>query len=90
MKGRKVIYRNDLAISSDGEPGKYLYAIAQTHYFNDKRSPAHADVAGVLAAMRSVGLLDLLSSAPAGPSVARPISMPVCAASLRNLVRKAG
>ncbi len=47
-------------------------------------------------ALRSVGLLDVLSSTPASPSgaaappVARLVSMPVCAASLRNLVRKAG
>ena len=41
-------------------------------------------------ALRSLGLLDVLSSTPAGPSVARLVSMPVCASSLRNLVRKAG
>jgi hypothetical protein len=40
--------------------------------------------------LRSVGLLDILSSMPAGASVARLVSMPVCAASLRNLVRNAG
>ena len=41
-------------------------------------------------ALRSVGLLDVLSSTPAEPSVARLVSMPVCTASLRNLVRNAG
>ena len=48
-------------------------------------------------ALRSVGLLDVLSSTSAGPSVAlaemrqmRLASTPVCAASLRNLVRNAG
>jgi len=48
-------------------------------------------------ALRSVGLLDVLSSTSAGPSVAlaekrqmRLVSTPVCAASLRNLVRNAG
>jgi hypothetical protein len=41
-------------------------------------------------ALRSVGLLDVLSSTSAGRSVARLVSTPVCAASLRNLVRKAG
>ncbi len=41
-------------------------------------------------ALRSVGLLDVLSSTSAGPSVARLVSTPVCAASLRNLVRIAG
>ncbi len=41
-------------------------------------------------ALRSVGLLDVLSSTSAGPLVARLVSTPVCAASLRNLVRKAG
>jgi hypothetical protein len=41
-------------------------------------------------ALRSLGLLDVLSSTPAGPSVARLVSTPVCAASLRNPVRNAG
>jgi hypothetical protein len=48
-------------------------------------------------ASRSFGLLDVLSSTPAEPSIAmakrcqmRLVSMPVCASSLRNLVRKAG
>ena len=48
-------------------------------------------------ALRSVGLLDVLSSTSAGPSVAlaemrqvRLVSTPVCVASLRNLVRNAG
>ena len=45
---------------------------------------------GTSTALRSLGLLDVLSSTPAGPSVARLVSMPVCASSLRNLVRKAG
>jgi predicted alpha-1,2-mannosidase len=52
-------------------------------------STAAADP-GMSTALRSVGLLDILSSMPAGPSVARLVSMPVCAASLRNLVRNAG
>jgi hypothetical protein len=37
---------------------------------------------GMSTALRSVGLLDVLSSTPAGPSVARLVSMPVCASSL--------
>jgi len=41
-------------------------------------------------AFRSVGPLDVLSSTPPGPSVARLVSIPICAASLRNLVRNAG
>jgi hypothetical protein len=52
---------------------------------------------GMSTALRSVGLPDILSSMPAGPSVAlagmrqmRLVSMPVYAASLRNLVRNAG
>jgi len=52
---------------------------------------------GMSIALRSVGLLDVLSSTSAGPSVAlaekrqmRLVSTPVCAASLRNLVRNAG
>ncbi|MGA2264141.1 MAG: hypothetical protein ABSH28_22245, partial [Acidobacteriota bacterium] len=52
-------------------------------------STAAADT-GMSTALRSVGLLDVLSSTPAEPSVARLVSMPVCAASLRNLVRNAG
>jgi hypothetical protein len=45
---------------------------------------------GMFTSLRSLGLLDVLSSTPAGPSVARLVSMPVCAASLRNPVRNAG
>ncbi len=41
-------------------------------------------------ALHSRGLLDVLSTTPDEPSVTRLVSMPVCAASLRNLVRKAG
>ena len=52
-------------------------------------STAAADP-GMSTALRSVGLLDVLSSTSAGPSVARLVSTPVCAASLRNLVRNAG
>ncbi len=42
-------------------------------------STAAADP-GMSTGLRSVGLLDVLSSTPAEPSVARPVSMPVCAA----------
>ena len=45
---------------------------------------------GMSTALRSVGLLDVLSSTSAGPSVARLVSTPVCAASPRNPVRNAG
>ena len=55
----------------------------------DNLSTAAADP-GISTALRSVGLLDVLSSTPAVPSVARLVSTPVCAASLRNLVRNAG
>jgi uncharacterized membrane protein AbrB (regulator of aidB expression) len=44
-------------------------------------STAAADPA-MSTALRSFRLLDVLSSTPAGPSVARLVSMPVCAASL--------
>jgi len=44
---------------------------------------------GMFTALRSVGLLDILSSMPAVPSVARLVLMPVYAASLRNPVRNA-
>jgi hypothetical protein len=57
--------------------------------FSKQVSTAAADP-GMSAALRSVGLLDVLSSTPAEPSVARLVSMPVCAASLRILVRNAG
>jgi len=40
-------------------------------------------------ALRSVGLLDVLSSTPAESRVARLVSMPVRAAPLRHLVRDA-
>jgi hypothetical protein len=57
---------------------------------------AEAD-SGMSSALRSVGLLDVLSSALPGPSVAlakssqmRLVSMPVCGSSLRNLVRNVG
>jgi len=52
-------------------------------------STAAADP-GMSTALRSVGLLDQLSSTPAEPSVARLVPVPVCTASLRNLVKKAG
>ena len=52
-------------------------------------STAAADP-GMSTVLRSLGLLDVLSSTPAGPLVARLVSMPVYAASLRNPVRKAG
>ena len=52
-------------------------------------STAEAD-SGMSTALRSVGLLDVLSSTPAGPSVARLVSMPVCAASLRTFMNNAG
>ncbi len=52
-------------------------------------STAAADP-GMSAALRSVGLLDVLSSTPAGPSVVRLVSMPVCAASLQTFMNNAG
>jgi len=52
-------------------------------------STAAADP-GMSTALRSVGLLDRLSSLPPRPSVARLVSTPVCTASRRNLVRSAG
>jgi len=41
---------------------------------------------GMFTALRSFGLLDVLSSTPVGPSVARLVSTPVYAASLRILM----
>ena len=52
--------------------------------------PTAASDPGMSTALRSVGLLDVLFSTSAGPSVARLVSTPVYAASLRNLVRNAG
>jgi hypothetical protein len=52
-------------------------------------STASADP-GMSTAFRSFGLLDVLSSTPAGLSVARLVSTPVCAASLRTFMNNAG
>jgi hypothetical protein len=52
-------------------------------------STAAADT-GMSTALRSFRLLDVLSSTPAGPSVARLVSMPVCAASLRTFMNNPG
>ena len=46
-------------------------------------------IPGMSAALHSVGLLDVLSGTSAEPSIARLVSMPICAASLRNPVRNA-
>jgi hypothetical protein len=58
-------------------------------------STAAADLG--MSALRSVGLLDILSRTPAGPSVAlagmrqmRLVSMPIYAASLRTFMNNAG
>jgi len=45
---------------------------------------------GMSTALHFLGLLDILSSMPAGPFVARLVSTPVCTASRRNTVRNAG
>jgi hypothetical protein len=52
-------------------------------------STAAADP-GISPALRFFGLLDVLSSTPAGPSVGRLASTPVCAASLRTFMNNAG
>jgi hypothetical protein len=59
-------------------------------------STAAADP-GMSTVLRSVGLLDILSSMSAGPSVAlaemrqmRLVSMPVCTASLRTFMNNPG
>ena len=54
------------------------------------RLPTAAADPGMSTALRSLGILGVLDSTPAGPSVARLVSTPACAAPLRNLVRKAG
>jgi hypothetical protein len=43
-----------------------------------------------MSTLRSFGLLDVLSSRPPGPSVARLVSTPICAASLRTFMNNAG
>ena len=63
-----------------------LQPLARTSH---RPSTAAADP-GASTALRFLGLLDILSSMPAGPFVARLVSMPICAASLRNPVRNAG
>jgi hypothetical protein len=65
-----------------------LQSLALTRIIHEA-STAAADP-GMSAALRSVGLLGVLSSTPAGPSVARLASMPVCAASLRTFMNNAG
>jgi hypothetical protein len=62
----------------------------------NEASTAAADP-GMSTALRSVGLLDILSSMPAGLSVAlaemrqmRLVSMPVCTASLRTFMNNSG
>src|SRR4030043_73603 len=52
-------------------------------------SAAAADT-GMPTALRSVGLLDVVSTTSPGPSVARLVSTPVSTASRRTLVRNAG
>jgi len=52
-------------------------------------STAAADP-GMSTALRSVGLLGVLSSTPVGPLASRLVSTPLCTASPRNLVRNAG
>jgi len=44
----------------------------------------------IFAALRSVGLLDVLSSTPAEPSIARLAFTPVCTASRRTFMNNAG
>jgi hypothetical protein len=51
--------------------------------------PTAALDSSMLVAFRSVELPDVLSGTPPGPSVACLVSTPVCATSLRNLVRNA-
>ncbi len=85
------------------DPGDKYYHKDAAAGFKDGRgltriSPQLSTAAldpGMSSALRSVGLLDVLSSTPASPSgaaapcFARLVSTPVCAASLRNLVRNA-
>jgi hypothetical protein len=52
-------------------------------------STAAADP-GMFTALRFFGLLDVLSSKPPAPSVARLVPAPVCAASLRTFMNNAG
>jgi len=54
------------------------------------RPSAAAVDPGMSTTLRFLGLLDILSSMPAGPFVARLVSKPVCTASRQNTVRNAG
>jgi len=63
-----------------------LDSLARTSH---RPSAAAVDL-GMSAALRFLGLLDILSSMPAGPFVARLVSTPICTASRRNTVRNAG
>jgi hypothetical protein len=70
-----------------GRPGFAASPAAPVRIIHEA-STAAADP-GMSAALRSLGLLDVLLSTPAGPSVARLVSMPVCAASLRTFMNNA-
>jgi hypothetical protein len=65
---------------------KVAAALARTSHQLSTAAPQ----SGMSTALRSVGLLDIPSSMPAVPSVARLVSTPACDASLQNPVRSAG
>jgi len=75
--------------SENGDlPHKHLSQSRHLVRISHRLSTAASDT-GMFTALRSVGLLDILSSMPAGPSVARLVPKPVFAASLRNPMRNA-
>jgi len=82
MKPLKVLVLDDEPIASRVEAA----SLART---SRRPSVAAADP-GMFTALRFLGLLDILSSMPAVPFVARLVSTPVCTASRRNTVRSAG
>src|SRR5659263_508041 len=67
----------------------FLYHAVRLARNSHQGSTTAADT-GMSTALRSVGLLDVVSTTPPGPSVARLVSTPVSTTSLRTLVRIAG
>jgi len=76
------------ATAADGRVNAGVYRVDLKPSFH--QIPTAAADPSMSTVLRSVGLLDVLSSTPAGSSVARLVSTLVCTASLLNLVRKAG
>jgi hypothetical protein len=84
---RNLLLQSNPSIDSlvNGDLAKGIALARISH----QASAAAADT-GMPTALRSVGLLDVVSTTSPGPSVARLVSTPVSTASRRTLVRNAG